>query len=569
MLIAHKVKLFPTPEQAEKFRRCESVAKATYNQALRIWQQDYQQYLGKISEFCASRGVEALVEAPRCVWPRYRKRAELVRDLLKAGADKESIPKPSGIDRISKLYANRPEHWKDLGYWPGAGKIADLKDAADHFFKDGFGYPRPIKDDDICGFIVLSGNEKCGGKLNQKGKRNGPFAQHVDRPVWQRPLKFHVPQLGEVRMAEALRFPQFEGQKKPSPRGKNKGQEIETFPVASVTISRNKAGDWFASILCSAPDIKPGPLKHNYKVGVDLGIKTFAKLSDEKQGCPDRFPARKALKNAEGRLGRLQRKMSRQQEQAQKRGKKLKECKNYQKTRKLYAKAWKHVTAQRETYTHQVTTALVKDYPQIGIEDLRVKGMMSKGKPGNKRRKARLNRAIGDAALGRFRTQLEYKAKWYKREVHYAGQFEPTSQICSGCFVQNAALRGPKGLRIREWTCAKCGCTHDRDLNAAINIRERSKCRASNDPSVAGKDDKDSKSGTVRPRKRKSASRKSEGETPSDPGAVGREQSAASAPSGQKPSENVEKNAPAGTRDRRNDADFPQHSGFNSRLDGD
>ncbi len=567
MLIAHKVKLFPSSEQAEKFRRCESIAKATYNQALRMWQADYQGYLREICALCASYRVNALVAAPRCVWPRYRKRAELVKDLLEAGADQEKIPKPSGIDRISKLYANRPEHWTDCGYWPGAGKIADLKDAADHFFKDGFGYPRPIKDDDICGFVVLSGNEKCGGKLNQQGKRTGPFARHVDRPVWQRPLEFHVPAIGNVRMAEPLRFPRFEGQKKTSPRGKKKGQEIETFPVASVTISRNKAGDWFASILCSAPDIQPEPPRCDCKVGVDLGVKTFAKLSDEIAGQPDRFPARKALKIAEGRLRRLQRKMSRQQEQARKCAKKLKDCKNYQKTRRLYAKAWSRVTAQRETYSHQVTTALVKDYPVIGIEDLRVRGMMAKGKPGNKRRKARLNRAIGDAALGRFRTQLEYKAKWHNRKVHYCGQFEPTTQICSRCRAANPALRGPMGLRIREWTCANCNATHDRDLNAATNIREMS--APSDDPSVAGKDVKGSKSGAVKPRKRRSGSRKSGGETPFDPGAVGAEQSAASAPSGQKPSENVKKNAPDGTRDRHDDADFLPQVGFNSRLDGD
>ncbi|MBE7491467.1 MAG: transposase [Planctomycetes bacterium] len=559
MLIAHKIKLLPTPEQAALFRRCETVAKATYNQALRMWQEDYQRYLREMVALCGSRGISALTDSPRCLWPRFKKRSDLEKELIAAGVAKDDIPATSGFRWISKHYANRPAHWEDLGYWPGAGKITNLKDAANHFFKDGFGYPRPIKEDDVCGFLVLSSAEKCGGKKDANGRHNGPFARHVDRPVWQRPLEFNVPKIGKVRMAEPLRFEKFETQKKISPRGKNEGQEIETFPVASVTISRNKAGDWFASILCSVPEIEPNAPVRDYKVGVDLGIKTLAKLSDEVPGQPDRFPARKALSNAERRLLRLERKMSRQQAQAARRKRKLSECKNYQKTKRLHALAWKKVGHRRESYSHQLTTVLVRDYPVIGIEDLGVKGMMRKGKPGNKPKKARLNRAIGDAGFGRFRIQLEYKAKWHRREVHYTPQFEPTSKVCNQCGWKNEKLK----LSDRQWRCGGCETIHDRDLNAALNICRKSVPKSSDDPSVAGKDEKDVKSGSAKSRRGRFVSRKSEGDSssPFDPGAVDTEQSVVGAPNGQKALEEA-------TGHRRNNADFSRSSGFKSRLDG-
>lgn len=100
MLKAHKMKLFPTSEQQTKFRRCEEIAKATYNQALRMWEDDYRRYLGEISAVCAQYSVNPLVDAPRCVKPRYKRRADLEKQLLDAGVAQAVIPKPRGFDWI-------------------------------------------------------------------------------------------------------------------------------------------------------------------------------------------------------------------------------------------------------------------------------------------------------------------------------------------------------------------------------------------------------------------------------------------------------------------------------------
>ena len=129
---------------------------------------------------------------------------------------------------------------------------------------------------------------------------------------------------------------------------------------------------------------------------------------------------------------------------------------NVEKARVTKAKLQKRLTNKRKDFLHKLSTNLVKTYDIIVIEDLKSKNLMKNHK---------LAKAIGNASWYEFRTMLEYKCKWYGKQLiivlpHY------TSQECSNCHYNS----GKKTLDIREWTCSNCGIYHDRDINAAKNI---------------------------------------------------------------------------------------------------
>ena len=113
----------------------------------------------------------------------------------------------------------------------------------------------------------------------------------------------------------------------------------------------------------------------------------------------------------------------------------------------------------RKDFQHKATTRIVRENQAVYVEDLNVAGMM---------KNHRLAKAVGDSAMSGFVRMLEYKCQWYGRELYRIGRFHPSSQTCSSCGHANPAT---KDLGIRKWTCPKCGTEHDRDVNAACNIR--------------------------------------------------------------------------------------------------
>ena len=216
--------------------------------------------------------------------------------------------------------------------------------------------------------------------------------------------------------------------------------------VKTTTISKTPTGKYFASVLVETNDNEKQPKKANIKkaIGVDLGIKTFATLSNGEQ-IENPKHLRKSLK----RLKQLQRKVS----------KKVKGSINRNKARIALAKQHEKVSNQRNDFLHKVTKKLVSENQTVCLETLKAKNMMANHK---------LAQALSDIAIGKFNTLIEYKALWYGSNILRCGQFEASSKICNPCGATNHLLT----LKDREWTCANCGSVNDRDKNASLNIRD-------------------------------------------------------------------------------------------------
>ncbi|CAM5361130.1 hypothetical protein GCM10010253_13950 [Streptomyces badius] len=129
---------------------------------------------------------------------------------------------------------------------------------------------------------------------------------------------------------------------------------------------------------------------------------------------------------------------------------------NRAKARRRIATIHARIADRRRDHLHKITTRLVRENQTLVIEDLTVRNMV---------RNRKLARAIRDAAWSEFRSMLEYKAQWCGREVIAVHRWFPSSRLCSAC----GTLQGKMPLNVRTWTC-DCGTTHDRDVNAAINL---------------------------------------------------------------------------------------------------
>lgn len=226
----------------------------------------------------------------------------------------------------------------------------------------------------------------------------------------------------------------------------NKSFDQSTCKQGTCTVSRDHCGTYWCVI--TVDDLQPKaaktkPLKET-AVGIDLGIKDYAILSDG-----TKFSNPKHLEQAQRKLARLQRDFARTK----------KDSKNHEKMRVKVAKCYRKITNRRNDFLHKLSTHLIRNYDTICLEDLNVKGM---------EQNHHLARTIQGAAWGEFVRQLEYKSEWYGKNVLFIGRFEPSSKLCHKCGYINKDLK----LSDREWICPVCGEHHDRDVNAAINIRE-------------------------------------------------------------------------------------------------
>ena len=249
------------------------------------------------------------------------------------------------------------------------------------------------------------------------GLRTGALIEGDPKALW-------LPRIGRVHCFE------------------NVAARVDGAKVLSIAISR-RAGRWYAALTVERDDQAVKKIPKGGAVGVDLGIKALATLSDGTV-----IPNPHTLVTDEQRLKRAQKALSR----------KAKGSKRRAKARERVARIHNRIANRRSDTLHKLTTMLAQTYSDISIEDLNVAGMV---------KNHHLAKAVSDASFFELRRMLEYKTAKTGAKLHVIDRWYPSSKTCSNCGSVKAKL----SLNERTYKCEHCGLTIDRDLNAAINIQ--------------------------------------------------------------------------------------------------
>ena len=245
-----------------------------------------------------------------------------------------------------------------------------------------------------------------------------------------------------------------------------KGNRPIEGKICEITVSKTKTGNYFVSITYKfeADDVTPVEIHEENVIGLDY--KSDGLYMDSNGECCD---APKHYRRAERRLKRLQRKHSKlkrshiigyKENGEPDYNKPLDECKNLQKLKMKLARAYEHVANQRKDFLHKKSYEIANRYDAVCVESLDMKALSNKSFGNGK--------STMDNGFGMFRTFLKYKLEDRGKVLVEVDKFFSSSQICSYCGTKNPKV---KNLNVRQWVCPECGTEHDRDINAAINIK--------------------------------------------------------------------------------------------------
>ena len=308
--------------------------------------------------------------------------------------------------KLTELKKNEKYKWlKQIPAECLQQSLRNLDNAYTQFFKGIKSFPR---------FKTKKNSKNCA-KYTQ--------AIYFDFDNW----KVKIPKCGWVKLCE------------------NKTFDLSSSKIGTLTVSRDKCGEYWCTIVVddNAPQKSKTKISEETSVGIDLGIKDYAILSDGTKYSNPKYYENNRLK-----LKVLQQKFARTK----------KGSNRHEVMRLKVARQYKKITNSKIDFLHKLSTDLIRRYNTICLENLNVEGMM---------KNHNLAMAIQSASWSEFVSQLKYKAEWEGKNIVFIGRFEPSSKTCNKCGYVKHDLK----LSDREWVCPICGKHHDRDINAAINIK--------------------------------------------------------------------------------------------------
>ncbi len=410
MKTAHKIRMNPTPEQVEYLKRGCGTRRFIYNWGREQWEQQYQAYKAE---------QETVPEAERQFSP------------------------PNALALKKQFHAIRAEAYPwtyEVTKCVVEGAFDDLGRAYANFFAGRAEYPKYKKKGKSHESFYLSNDKFTIGSHWIAIPGLGRFV--LDQRQTQKDRGKLRRKQGTVNLAEKLRFVEKAQASSPTKKRNRRKQVIcDQVKILGATVSC-EAGRWYVSIQVEIK--KPLPQTPERVVGVDVGLKTAAVVSDGR-----RLENQKPLALHLQKLSKLQRKLSKKQKTKDPETGRTVFSQNYQKQRVKVARKHQQIAA----------TELAQTAGTIGIEDLNLLGMMANRK---------LARAVADAAMGQLLQFLKTKVASAGGQVFIASRWFPSTKRCSGC--GHVKKRMP--LKHRTYHCLGCGLVIDRDLNAALNLAQ-------------------------------------------------------------------------------------------------